>query len=266
MNREQKVELAKLMLSNGDSYRKIAKKIGVDKSTISYWVKINFSFERPSQSLICKEGVIKHCSKLPHHYSYILGSYLGDGCISKTKRTYKMRIFNCVTHKEIISDQKRSLKKLFSNNKVSSSRTHAIGNCIQVLVYNKSLPIMFPQYGDGKKHDRDVSLKDWQLEIIRKEPECFIKGLVDSDGSYFYSRKSQPKNSDVIHMYYQFTNTSKDILNVYRDTMDLLGIHYTSVKKIDSKNGAYNIFTRRIEAVARMDEVYEIADNKIRLD
>ncbi len=93
-----------------------------------------------------------------------------------------------------------------------------------------------------------------------KEPECFIKGLIDSDGSYVC--RQQTINGVTYSRYkYQFTNKSLDIVDMYLKVMARLDI---SAKPTQKKCGTFNIFTNAKHDVEKLDKLYEIAENKIR--
>ena len=254
---DERFEYVKLKLSEGISQRQIALELGVDHSTIAYWIKHGFT--TGCKSNISTSEVIKLCNEYSAQYSYILGSYLGDGYIVKFPRTYKLRIYNDSRYDDIINDQLISLRSLFKKNKISTlKRTKS--NCIEVSVHCNILPIMFPQHGSGKKHGRDVSLLDWQWDIVWKEPECFIKGLIDSDGSHFLHTQ-EVKGIARYRYIYQFTNKSLDIVDMYLKIMGKLDI---SARPTQKKCGVFNIFTNKSDDVKKIDKLYEIAETKLR--
>lgn len=240
-------------IKEGVSIRAIAKEIGVHHSTVLYWIK-NDRISKITDTDLITNQIHKICKENSGDYAYILGSYLGDGYINQTPRTYRLRIYNSLDN-EIISDQIKSLSLLFPNNKVSEFRQkHA--KCVEVGVHNKQLPIYFPQHGSGHKHEREIKLSDWQTLIVREYPECFLKGLLDSDGSMYLH-----KVGHISYRYYMFTNKSSDILTLYTTVMDLLGISYTMAKK---NCGSTNIYTRRFSEVEKIDSAYEIAESILR--
>lgn len=245
-------EYTKLKLADGASQREIARDLGVHHSTVAYWINNNFSSgTRTRRSGIA--GIEKWCGINAHHYSYILGSYLGDGYINRSGRTCLLRIFNDSVYPEIISDQIRSLQVLFPHNKVYTV-PRSTSRCIAVCLYNNQLPKLFPQHGVGRKHNRDIILQEWQLDIVSRTPECFIKGLIDSDGSH-YMISSTGKYR------YQFTNKSVDIANMYMKVMSELGISARPTRRTD---GVIVIRTNAAKCVAKFDRLYEIAEDMIR--
>lgn len=253
-------DYTKKRILEGASIRQIGRELEVDHSTVSYWIKNNFASSTTSNSLSV-EQIQNNCRKRSSAYAYILGCYLGDGHISQLKRTQRLRIFSGTAHPSIIEDQVKVLNVLFDN-VVSNTKCNSV-NMEVIKVHNTKLDVYFPQHGLGKKHDRDISLSQWQQEIVDKEPECFIKGLIDTDGSLFtrtYTKKNGEKTST---QNYQFTNKSKDILRMYTETLDKLGIKYCHTTK---KNGIVNILTQDRSNVEKIFDLYKNAERKLDVD
>ncbi|MEO1166567.1 MAG: hypothetical protein AAFV98_22510, partial [Chloroflexota bacterium] len=75
-------------------------------------------------------------------YAYLLGLYLGDGCISKMNRVHRLRIALDKKYPEIIQSCVVVLERLFPDNQVGI--VHRKG-CVDVSLYHKHLPKIFPQ-------------------------------------------------------------------------------------------------------------------------
>jgi hypothetical protein len=92
-------------------------------------------------------------------------------------------------------------------------------------------PILFPQHGRGRKHQRKIELAPWQLAITHQHTRQFIRGLIHSDGSRCINRFSVTLPSGRVRLYeyprYFFTNYSADIRQIFCDHCDLLGIRWT---------------------------------------
>jgi hypothetical protein len=194
------------LFGQGIKKSKIAEIMGLDRGTVRRWITTGFTGKSSNdiiESLILKK----------EDYSYILGLYLGDGYINKTDRAYRLRI--CLDLKyNLLNDYAfERLKNLFPNNSVGS--VHSSG-CIYLYVYNKHLPIMFPQHGSGRKHLRNIILENWQVNMI--DWVELLRGLFHSDGSYYFDRGKD---------YFNFTNLSDNILNLFKMCCHNLGIHYT---------------------------------------
>lgn len=252
-------EYTKNRMAERASLRQIARELGVHYSTISYWVKNNFT-SGSRNDVKNFSDILDICKNCAPHYVYILGCYLGDGCINKLQRTQKLRIFSGSAHPSIIDDQIRSLNILFNQNKVNSIK-HTSSNMYTIIVHNNSLDQYFPQHGQGKKHDRNILLTDWQTELVEEHTDCFIKGLIDTDGCLFNASNRIKKDGSKTDLpSYQFTNKSMDIINLYTSSLDRLGIHYTKVHK---KSGAVNVFTRDRKNVQKIFDIYESSQKKL---
>jgi hypothetical protein len=105
---------------------------------------------------------------------------------------------------------------------------------------------LFPQHGAGMKHLRPIRLERWQQEIVRAEPERFLRGLIHSDGCRFTNRV---KYKDKTYEYprYNFTNASDDIRGLFTASCDELGIQWRVMTPRD-------ISVARRDPVAKLDE------------
>jgi hypothetical protein len=114
--------------------------------------------------------------------------------------------------------------------------------CVEVSLYSKHWPCLFPQHGPGKKHDRRIVLEPWQQAIVDQETEEFVIGLIHSDGCRVVAN-----DRGVLSVRYHFSNMSEDIIGLFTAALDALDIPWTrSSKKIVS--------IYRKAATARMDE------------
>jgi len=187
------------------------------------------------------------------HYAYVLGLYLGDGCIYTHPRTYRLRIFlNSIKDKEVIDVATKSLRILFPKNKISNYK-QLKADCVEVSVYNKHLVEYFPQHGKGIKSGRDVSLTSEQSWVMTPQyVKYLICGLLDSDGCrYLYDNRSN----------WQLTNKSEDIINTFCEGLDILDIFHTKQQK---SCGSYNVFIRRRNTVEQIDSIFNDVYNVLR--
>ena len=154
-------------------------------------------------------------------YTYLLGLYLGDGEISKysSHRVHRLRVALDKRYPNIIMCCIRAIEVILPNNQVSIVDSQG---CVYVSCYHKFWPTIFPQDGDGRKHERKIELESWQQEIVDRYPLEFFRGLYHSDGSRdsnMVRGKSYPR--------YSFRNFSIDILRIYSDTCDKLNLNWT---------------------------------------
>ena len=158
-------------------------------------------------------------------YSYFLGLYLGDGNIVKTRKIYRLRVTLDAKYPGIINSCMQAGKMLLPNNQVGLVKRLHEGrlSCVDVSLYHKDLPLFFPQHGSGDKYTRKIILDGWQQRIVDTYPLEFFRGLYHSDGCRhrnIVNGKDYPR--------YEFTNRSNDIFQLFCDTCDKLGIHWTA--------------------------------------
>lgn len=170
---------------------------------------------------------------------YLLGLYLGDGCISAHPRgVYRLRIVLDVKYPGIVDRAAAALTETRGGRALVQTRPK---NCVEVSAYWQHWPCLFPQHGPGKKHERRIVLTNWQQELAQRWPELLLKGLIESDGCRFQTtgaRWSWPR--------YLFANHSADIRSIFCRTCDELGVHWTS-------SGRYTIYVSRKADVATLD-------------
>jgi len=182
-------------------------------------------------------------------YAYLLGLYLGDGDISKyaSHRVHRLRVALDKRYPNIIAGCIRAIEVILPNNQVGVVDSQG---CVYVSCYHKFWPAIFPQNGDGPKHERVIVLESWQQAIVDHYPLEFFRGLYHSDGTRFsnvVNGKDYPR--------YGFTNYSDEIRQLFCDTCDKLGIHWT-VKRLGSESyRATDIFISKRKDVAYLDSV-----------
>lgn len=180
--------------------------------------------------------------ELQKTYVYLLGLYLGDGCISHTRNTYKIRITLDSRYSNIIAACVQSIQTILPFNQVTPFKRKY--NCVDVTCYSNEWPELFPQHGEGMKHLRKIQLEDWQQAIVDKYPLEFFKGLYHSDGT-----RSQNIVKGKDYRRYTFTNMSEDIRHMFVHACELLGLHWTT------KTSKRDIMISRREDVAYLDSV-----------
>ncbi len=184
-------------------------------------------------------------------YPYLLGLYLGDGCISACPRNvYALRIACADAWPGLIHACEEAIHAVRPGGKVC--RVSRQG-CVQVTSFSKQWPAVFPQHGPGKKHERAIVLEGWQQEIVDAHPWEFVRGLVHSDGCRI-TNWTEKLIGGVRKRYeyprYFFTNVSADIRRLYCDTLDKLGVEW----RVTRRGGrAYNVSVARRGSVALMD-------------
>lgn len=135
------------------------------------------------------------CSPLPlappdgPAYGYLLGLYLGDGCVSSLKRgVYSLRIFCAEQWPGLIEACREAMQAVRPDNRVGGVSKDG---CVAVTSLSKHWPCLLPQHGPGPKHTRPIQLLPWQQDIVeahnqRFRVDCFIRmaiaAKIGSDG------------------------------------------------------------------------------------
>jgi hypothetical protein len=108
------------------------------------------------------------------------------------------------------------------------------------------LAVLLPQHGPGKKHERTITLANWQQTAVDAYPECFLRGLIHSDGCRV-ANKVRHGEKTYFYTRYMFANESADIMRLCQRTLDQVGASWRMCRP--------NLLSvARKEAVARLDE------------
>jgi hypothetical protein len=186
-------------------------------------------------------GIVHEFPGLPAAaYCYLLGLYLGDGCISRCRRVWRLRITLDNRYLGIIDRCREAIDLLMPGQRASVEPQPTA--CVVVSLYSKHWPCLLPQHGPGKKHLRPIRLEPWQEALVKQATEEFIRGLIDSDGCRVVAN-----DRGVRSVRYHFSNRSEDILGLFSGALDALGIPWT-------RPGKYQVAIYRKAAVARLDE------------
>ncbi len=177
-------------------------------------------------------------------YVYLLGLYLGDGYISRAGRTFRLRITLDAKYHEIIASACRAAGAVFPTNIVAIV---ARAGCVDVSVHSNNLLALLPQHGPGAKHEREITLKRWQRDLVEQHPRAFIKGLFDSDGSYFLNPVRSPAGRHYQYERYMFSNVSSEIRDLFSWACELIGVE-------SRQSNAKNISVAKRGSVAILNE------------
>jgi hypothetical protein len=155
-------------------------------------------------------------------YAYLLGMYLGDGCISRHPRAYRLRITLDSRYPGLIRECASAMRGVRRSRKVWIGRHSRDQGCIEVSMYYGHWPCLFPQHGPGRKHLRRIELAGWQREIVDQHRKALVRGLLHSDGCRVVANDRGVKS-----VRYHFSNLSEGIQRIYTESLDALGIPWT---------------------------------------
>jgi hypothetical protein len=181
-------------------------------------------------------------------YAYLLGLYLGDGCIAKGRKgVYVLQVACCNDWPGLIDAARAAMSTVMPTSSVF--RVPRQG-CTSVNSCSKHWPCLFPQHGPGRKHERQIALETWQRSIVDAFPGQFARGLFHSDGYRGMNRiRRELPSGDRWYAYprYLFVNQSKDIRALCGEVLEALGVSWRYSKP-------NTISVARRDAVARLDE------------
>jgi hypothetical protein len=161
-------------------------------------------------------------------YAYLLGAYLGDGCVAEVRGSSFLHLYLDRRYEGIASECADAIARTLPTRVRRYDRKPG---AIVLQASSPDWPVLFPQHGRGRKHERSIALESWQEEITTVHPRAFLRGLIHSDGCRSVNRFSTRLPSGRIAQYeyarYFFSNLSADIRRIFCDHCDLLGIRWT---------------------------------------
>lgn len=178
-------------------------------------------------------------------YAYLLGQYLGDGCISRMKRTCRLRIVCCDAYPAIMSETAKAMRRVHPGSSVGLCPR--VG-CTEVSGYWTHWPCVLPHGQGGLKHERTIALAPWQSHIaLDRQPRPFLRGLIHSDGWRGANRVRAATGKYYDYPRYQFSNRSDDIRALFCDACDRVGVQWRRMNR-------WNISVARRDSVRLLDE------------
>jgi hypothetical protein len=234
-------ERALALLQRGMTATDVARATGIPRSTVRDW--------RHGRGTRQQRG-----SDCPEHdfslldggaYGYLLGMYLGDGCISGHPRgVWRLRVTLDAAYPAIVAECASAMSAVSPRRRVHVLR-RLTGRCVDVSCYWKHWPCYLPQHGRGPKHRRPIALTEWQSRIVEDFVERFLRGLIHSDGARIIATERKGRYVRYAPRYV-FSNRSEDILEIFSAACETAGIHHTRASQ-------KQIAVYSKSAVARLD-------------
>ncbi|MER7953343.1 helix-turn-helix domain-containing protein [Streptomyces sp. NPDC096030] len=241
------------LVAEGRSVNSVSNQTGISRAALRAWGKRLEPLARiAGQAEPCPR--CRPAAGLPHDtvsYSYLLGLYLGDGCISDHPRGgHHLRIACADAWPGLIEACREAIMAVRPEGSVCVLQKQG---CVMVTSYGRHWTCLFPQHGPGKKHQRHIALESWQQEIVDAHPWAFIRGLIHSDGcriTNWTTRLVGGERKRYEYPRYFFTNKSDDIRKLLGDMLSAVGVEWTTTARgVDP----YNISVARRASVALMD-------------
>ncbi|WP_046498488.1 helix-turn-helix domain-containing protein [Streptomyces odonnellii] len=237
------------LVLRGHSLNAVSRQTGISRAAIRSWQ----SRIEPLPRMAAQARPCPRCRPEPGvpddpaSYAYLLGLYLGDGCISAQPRTgYQLRIACADAWPGLIVRCQAAITAVRAEDRVYVLQRQG---CVMVTSYGQHWPCLFPQHGPGKKHNRSIVLEPWQQRIVRIHPWELLRGLIHSDGCRVTNWTSQVvagEKKRYEYPRYFFSNLSADILRLYTDTLNAVGVAWRQANE-------KNISVAKRASVALMD-------------
>lgn len=237
MRPEKEYQKALELIKSGVNDCEVGRRLGIPRGTIRDWrVGLekksggrteSWSSRRTGRCFRCDGGWVDQ-----EAYSYLLGMYLGDGCLSPGPRdVYRLRVFCDLAYVDIINETATHIVIARGVDEVTFTPKNG---CVEVSAYWKHWPCLFPQHGPGRKHERNIELAEWQQLIV--QPKGLVRGLIHSDGTRHINEVTRTLSTgpkSYRYPRYQLSNKSNDILSIFSDALDQLGVHWTRTSQRD---------------------------------
>ncbi len=229
------------LLGDGRSMNSVSKETGISRAAIRAWTVRIEPLPRMNQATPCTTPADQAA------YAYLLGLYLGDGCISPHPRGGQyLRIACADAWPGLIELCRAAILAVRPYDKVYVLQRQG---CVNVTSYGRHWTCLFPQHGPGKKHARRIVLEGWQQEIVDAHPWEFLRGLIHSDGCRVTNWTVRSGKRYEYPRYF-FTNKSDDIRKLCTDTLTAVGVRWTVLAR---GSDPFNVSIARKDSVALMD-------------
>lgn len=227
----------------GASIASIARRTELPYGTVKNWCRGDVPAPEPRRCEECGDHV--HEALPEESYAYLLGLYLGDGCLSTARGAVWLCISCDAGYPGIVAECRRAIAEVAPHRR-SNVHAESRSRLITVRSYAPMWLCLFPQHGRGRKHHRTIALAPWQREIVDRHPGALLRGLIHSDG---WRGENRVRVGGRRYSYprYQFSNRSDDIRGIFTDACDRLGVAWRPW-------GRWNVSVARRDSVALLDE------------
>ena len=228
------------LIADGRNDCEIHRLTGIPRETVRDWRSGPRDATLRSGRSIC--GTEEHdFAALPAGpYTYLLGMYLGDGYIARHPRgVWRLRIVSDSAYPGIIEECRLAMETVMPGQRAYLFPRKS--RCVEISMYSKHWPCLFPQHGPGRKHDRTIRLELWQEQYVGRATDSFLRGLIHSDGCRVVAN-----DRGVESVRYHFSNRSEDIKRLFCAALDTLSIPWT-------RPNDRGIAVYRKDAVARLN-------------
>jgi Homeodomain-like domain len=213
------------LVDKGYTASQVARLTGVPRSTVRDWCA-GRNLRTPRRDCRTPCGCDHEFSHLrAEGYGYLLGLYLGDGCISRSRRVWRIRIALDAAYPGIVQECASAIEAVAVGKRTYTLRRRD-QRAVEVSAYWKHWPCLIPQHGPGPKHLRPIVLTEWQRRLVMPDPRPLLRGLIHSDGCRIIA--TERKGTYVRRApRYAFKNRSEDILRLFGTACEAAGVHFS---------------------------------------
>jgi hypothetical protein len=214
------------LLRQGLTPTEVARETGIPRSTVRDWRHGRGT--RQAGRVDCADHDFSLLDG--DTYAYLLGMYLGDGCLSRHPRgVWRLRVTLDSAYPRVVAECASAMGAVSPGSRVHVLQRSS-GRCVDVSSYWKHWPCYLPQHGSGPKHTRPIVLTSWQSTIVEEFVERFIRALIHSDGTRIIATERKGRYIRRAPRY-AFSNRSEDILQIFRAACQTAGIHCTRASR-----------------------------------
>jgi hypothetical protein len=234
------------LLAEGWTHSAVARSVGISRATVRDWDRSGREavLARRGRALpaVACEGTCAGRAGLDEAaYAYLLGQYLGDGCLSRNGPSYRIRIACADAYPGIMRECVAAIAAVSGR----PARFAAKQGCTEVHALWPHWQCVVP-HGPGPKHTRPIVLEPWQRRLaLDRHAGAFVRGLVHSDGCRITNRVVVGGRT-YEYPRYLFTNRSDDIRNLFLEACERLGVAARPSNRI-------TVSVARRDAVERLD-------------
>lgn len=238
------------LLEAGLSRADVARRLNVSRFTVGGWARGDVpkgavDAAHHPRCPTCGAGSHALAPGVEAAYVYLLGLYLGDGCVTSDARATSLRITLDAAYPGIIAECRAAILRVQPERTAHAAKRRD-SDCVVVTSWGRCWLCRFPQHGPGRKHQRAIRLTSWQQRLADRHAEALIRGLIHSDG-WRGTNRVVVKGKAYAYPRYQFSNRSDDIRGIFTAACDRLGIPWRPW-------GRWHISVAQRVAVSRMDE------------
>lgn len=193
------------------SIRQIASRLGVGKSTIIRTLQESPLRSKAEAAQLRYEPL--YLAGNHEELAYLVGIYLGDGCLIQSSRTELLDIACDTKYKGLMERFANLVSRVFGKSP-AVHKDHA-SNCVHIRLYGRGISSILG-FEPGPKHGRDLRIPTWIKTNASWSKRC-LRGLFETDG-YVHYRRGRDKSIVV-----GFSNTNEALLDEVQQLLYNLG-------------------------------------------